>query len=156
MAKASWAGALMTLHQICYEAPPLFCLFQAYFEKKDFEELQEAAMRSVEGLTEDDWKKFIAYVAGFYGNLSNYHSFGHMKFIPELSPEKFWGILRSNPRATVEGSPIKWALENIVDKVETEVFAYEAPYTQINFPEQGGITAYFSRNMTTADLTLTK
>ena len=31
MAKASWAGAKMVLHQLCYEAPALFLLFQAYF-----------------------------------------------------------------------------------------------------------------------------
>ena len=41
-------------------------------------------------------------------------------------------------------------------KVEKEVFAYDAPYTQINFPSEGGITAYFSRNMTPEDLNLTK
>lgn len=56
-------------------------------------------MRKVDGLTEEEWKQFMAYVGGFYGNLSNYHSFGHMKFVPELSAEKFWAILRSHPRA---------------------------------------------------------
>ena len=56
-------------------------------------------MRKVDGLTEEEWKQFMAYVGGFYGNLSNYHSFGHMKFVPELSEEKFWAILRSHPRA---------------------------------------------------------
>jgi hypothetical protein len=39
----------------------------------------------------------LAYVGGFYGNMSNYHSFGHMKFIPDLSPENFKKILVSNP-----------------------------------------------------------
>lgn len=34
--KASWAGAKMVLHQISYEAPPLFVLFQLYFQSKDF------------------------------------------------------------------------------------------------------------------------
>ena len=154
MSKASWAGALITLHQISYEAPLLFCIFQAYFADKNFEELQERALAQVAGLTEDDWKKFVAYVAGFYGNLSNYHSFGHMKFIPELSEEKFWGILNSHPKADVDGAPIKWALQTCVHLVNTEVFSYEAPYTQINFPHAGGITAYFSRNMTAEDLAL--
>ena len=50
-------------------------------------------MSQVEGLTEEEWRHFIAYTAGFYGNASNYHNFGGMKFIPELAPEKFWGIL---------------------------------------------------------------
>lgn len=49
-----------------------------------------------------------------------------------------------------------YVLQNFRDKVEKEVFAYDAPYTQINFPQEGGITAYFSRNMTKEDLELTK
>ena len=49
-----------------------------------------------------------------------------------------------------------WTLANVTEAVQREVFAYEAPYTQINFPEQGGITAYFSRNMTDEDLVLCK
>ena len=31
ISKASWAGAKMVLHQLCYEAPPLFLIFQAFF-----------------------------------------------------------------------------------------------------------------------------
>jgi len=46
----------------------------------------------------------LAYAGGFYGNLSNYHSFGHMKFIPDLSPEAFKAIMTSNPEYQEEGS----------------------------------------------------
>ena len=67
-------------------------------------------MSAVQGLTEDEWSKFIAYVAGWYGNLANYHNFGHNKFIPELDADKFWGILHSHPKANQEGSLINWAL----------------------------------------------
>jgi len=49
------------------------------------------------GVTADEWKKFVAYVAGFYGNMSNYHSFGDLKFIPDLSRESFKKILLANP-----------------------------------------------------------
>jgi len=34
--KASWAGAKMVFNQISYESPPLFILFQLYFQSKDF------------------------------------------------------------------------------------------------------------------------
>jgi hypothetical protein len=34
--KASWAGAMMVFNQISYESPPLFILFQLYFQSKDF------------------------------------------------------------------------------------------------------------------------
>ena len=56
--------------------------------------LQDHAEKA--GVTAEEWKKFIAYVGGFYGNMSNYHSFGDMKFIPDLSPEAFEKILKSN------------------------------------------------------------
>ena len=39
MTKASWAGALITIHQVSYEGPALFMIFQAYFAEKNFEEL---------------------------------------------------------------------------------------------------------------------
>lgn len=51
MAKASWAGCQVVLHQICYEQVPLFCLFQAYFEGKNFDELKAAAL--AKGITEE-------------------------------------------------------------------------------------------------------
>jgi hypothetical protein len=40
--------------------------------------------------------------------------------------------------------------------VEKEIFAIEKPYTQLNFPEEGGVTGYFSPNMVKADLELVK
>jgi hypothetical protein len=49
------------------------------------------------GVSEDEWKHFIAFVGGYYGNMSNYHSFGDMKFIPDVSRESFKKILLSNP-----------------------------------------------------------
>ena len=131
-------------------------MFQAYFADKNFDVLEACAMSQVEGLTQDEWKNFIAYCGGFYGNASNYHSFGAMKFIPELSSDKFWGILGSHPKASEAGSLINYALTNWKPHIDKEVFAYDAPYTQLNFPSEGGITAYFSRNMTQADLELTK
>ena len=68
-------------------------------------------------------------MAGWYGNLANYHNFGHNKFIPELDADKFWGILHSHPKANQEGSLINWALAKLQSRVDTEVHAYEAPYT---------------------------
>lgn len=44
----------------------------------------------------------------------------------------------------------------LYDKIETEIFAYDKPYTQLNFPEEGGVTAYFGRNMKQEDLTLVR
>lgn len=79
-----------------------------------------------------------------------------MKFIPEISSEKFWAILESHPKAQQQDSLIKHCLVNFKGHVDREIFAYDAPYTQINFPHEGGITTYFSRDMTVEDLQVNK
>ena len=152
MAKASWEGAQMVPYQICYEAPALFCIFLAFFEDKNFEELEFCARSN--GVSEAEWKNFLAYVGGFYGNMSNYHSFGDMKFVPELSQEAFRKILESNPKISDPTSVLSELLVRVYPLVEREVFTYEKPMLQLGFPHDGGVTAYFSRNMTKEDLEL--
>ncbi|CDW76384.1 dipeptidyl-peptidase 3 [Stylonychia lemnae] len=152
--KASWAGALMVPHQISYEAPALFTLFQAYFQQKDLLALEEAA--ATHGVTQEEWQKFVAYVGGFYGNMSNYHSFGDMKFVPEIPQEKFRAILYSNPLYSDATSFYAELLDRVYPLVEREIFALEKPFTTLNYPEKGGITAYFSSNMVMADLDLVR
>jgi dipeptidyl-peptidase-3 len=129
-------------------------IFQAYFQEKDFFALEQATVQA--GVSTEDWKKFVAYVAGFYSNMSNYHSFGHMKFIPDISQETFKTILHSNPLYTDEDAFYKVVIDELYPEVETEIFNIDKPYNQINFPEDGGITGYFSRNMVKADLALVK
>ena len=96
MAKASWAGAKVVLHQISQESAPLFCIFQTYFRGKNFSELEKHALQA--GASKEDWREFLAYAAGFYANLSNYHAFGHMKFVPNMEPDTFLAILKSCPK----------------------------------------------------------
>lgn len=98
MSKASWAGAKMVPHQLSYESPALFVIFLAYFKDPDFQYLEECAAE--DGITQIEWKNFIAYCGGFYGNMSNYHSFGDLKFVPDLvNFEKFAQILYSHPES---------------------------------------------------------
>lgn len=40
--------------------------------------------------------------------------------------------------------------------MEPEIFNIDKPYTQLNFPDEGGVTGYFSRSMTKEDLALVK
>ena len=87
--------------------------------------------------------------------MSNYVSFGGLKFIPEISPEAFVGILKSN-HLYASCDHYKQVIDELYPLVEQEIFAIEKPYTQINFPDEGGTTAYFSSNMTKEDLKLVK
>ena len=43
MTKATWAGAKTIFHDIAYEAPPMFLIFQGYFQGKNFEALEKSA-----------------------------------------------------------------------------------------------------------------
>lgn len=88
--------------------------------------------------------------------MSNYHSFGNIKFVPELPQEKFKAILFSHPLYNDESSTYKELLDKIYPLVEKEIYALEKPYTTINFPEDGGISAYFSSNMVKEDLNLVR
>ena len=97
---------------------------------------------------------FVAYAAGFYGNMSNYHNFGDLKFIPEISSETFTKILMSNPLYSDSDAFYKEVIDALLPEVLDVIFKIDKPYTQLNFPEEGGITAYFSRSMTKVDLAL--
>lgn len=96
----------------------------------------------------------MAYVAGFYGNISNYHNFGGLKFVPEIEPQVFKTILYSHPLAKDTYHWFKDKLDLLYPQVETEIFAYDKPYLQINFPNEGGVTAYFGRDLTEEELNL--
>ena len=145
----------MVPHQICYEAPALFCIFLCYFKDADFQLLEESAIKA--GATTQEWQNFVAYAGGFYGNMSNYHSFGDIKFIPDLhSFEKFSSILRSHPDIETPDCHLKYVLDLLLPQIDKEVFNRDKPYTQLNFPHEGGVTGYFSRNMDLNDLQLVK
>jgi len=98
----------------------------------------------------------MAYVAGFHSNMSPYQSFGHNKFIPAISNEVFTKILHSNPLYNDATALYKEVIDDLWPQVEAEVFNIEKPYSVINFPEDGGVTGYFGRNLTKDDLNLVK
>ena len=105
MSKASWAGAKMVLHQVVHEAAPLFLLFQAYFQERDFHKLEMAA--GAAGVKQHEWNSFIAYAAAFYANLGNYHSEQYRKFIPTMNQPTLKTIFCSNPLFNNENATYK-------------------------------------------------
>jgi len=105
-----------------------------------------------EGVSHEEWKKFLAYVAGFYSALGNYHFFGKSKFIPDLTPQVFEKILRSNPLYGSENDLYREVIDELYHQIQEEIFDIGKPFTSLGFPDEGGVTAYFSRNMTKDDL----
>jgi hypothetical protein len=102
---------------------------------------------------------FILYSAGVFLNYSNYNNFGSKKFVPELLPDEFEAILMSNPLfkdKTDKGSLYRRAFTEIFPKIKTEIFEYRKPFASLGYPEEHGITGYFSRNINKEDLALIK
>jgi len=73
--------------------------------------------------------------------MSCYHSYGHNKFIPDLTRGTFKKILLSNPLYSAGNTLYTQVISEIYDQVEEELFNIENPYTNINFPHEEGITA---------------
>ena len=82
LAKASWAGAKIVTHQTSYEAPPLFVILHAFFQDKNYDQLEKQIIGK--GITKEELDQFYSYAAAFYQYLGNYHSFGSKKFVPEM------------------------------------------------------------------------
>jgi len=69
-----------------------------------------------------------------------------------MTLEKFKAILYSHPNIARSENFLKHYLDKLLPQLEREIFSLEKPYTQLNFPDEGGVTAYFSRNITKEDL----
>jgi hypothetical protein len=91
--------------------------------------------------------------------MSNYHSFGSKKFIPEMSKADFIKILKLNPlysEASEKGKIYQMAVNEVYPLIEREIFDAQKPFKQFGFPSEGATTAYFSPSMTKSDLKLIK
>lgn len=117
------------------------------------DELKDHAIKA--GVTEDEFNEFTAYAGGFYNNMGNYNSFGALKFVPELKEESFHKILKSNPLYQKQ-EIYKKLVDETYTEISKDVYAFTKPYKQLGFPDDGGITAYFGRNMKKEDLNLVK
>lgn len=93
--------------------------------------------------------------------MGNYNSYGSLKFVPELKEESFAKILRSNPlyKQPQQGQKpnnYKTLVDETWSDISKDVYAFTTPYKQLGFPEEGGVTAYFGRNLKKDDLKLVK
>ena len=96
-------------------------------------------------------------MAGFYQYLGNYHSFGSKKFIPEMSQKQFETILKEHPlykEQSAKGKQYKSVIDELYPQINQILFNIKKPYKQLGFPSEGGVTAYFGKNLDRADLQL--
>lgn len=102
----------------------------------------------------------MAYSAAFFQNMGNYHSFGSMKFAPEMNSTTFLKILEHHPLYLEKHGEKAKLYREVVDtmypQIEREIFNLNKPFKQLGYPMEGGVTSYFSRSMTKKDLALVK
>jgi dipeptidyl-peptidase-3 len=148
--RASWAGVLVTLHQVSYESPLIFCLYQFYFNGQCIKKLEEAALKA--GADACGYSHFLSYFAGFLGNAGNYIDFGYKKIIPNLSEEYFLKIFQSAPHFGDFEKVFGCTFDKIWSLIGKEIFAISSPYNVIGMPNNGGTTGYFSRSLSNDEL----
>jgi dipeptidyl-peptidase-3 len=114
------------------------------------ESLKEKALSK--GITEDEWKHLLVYSAATLQNIGNYTSFGDNKFIPDITPDKFWTVITCS-KAYEEH---KEAITDIWENIKEVIYKTEAPFGTIRFREDGGLTTYYSANMTKKEAEIIK
>lgn len=142
LSRAAWEGSKICYFQRSYESPALFVLMQILFSCNMDQYKQRVLER---GLTNDAWRQMLAYTAAVFNNCGNYRSFGDTKFVPELNPDDFKTVVR----ASENYDDYKDIVEEILEKIEFEVFNEEEPFQRIGFrDENNGTTSYYSSNIT--------
>jgi len=144
--RASWEG-----HKVCYfyksyESPALFYLICKIFSMQSTEEVKQLCIKN--GFSEEDWKKLTLYLAAFLQNCGNYSSFGDYKFIPEIPKQQFYQFLKLTEAYNLD--PIKF--DSIWESIHHELYEYRKPYGSIGLIDKGGLSGYYSPNMTEADV----
>ena len=67
-------------------------------------------------------------MGGFFGNMSNYHSSGYNKFIPEIPKEKFTDIMKAHPDYGKDTSTYRKYFDKLFIEIEKEIYATGRPY----------------------------
>lgn len=147
MTRASWEGAKICWFQRSYESPALNVLLSLVFGD-GVQEQKERALAA--GVSDEEWRQFAAYSAGVYQNCGNFQSFGDNKFVPQCAPEKFKTIVRASKAYETR----KDVLEDILARIERELYCEAEGMNLIGFPDNKGVTSYYSSNCTSADAKL--
>ena len=148
LSRAAFVGSFISSHQSSYEAPVLLSMAIFYFKGRDFQELAKAVPENCQAL----WDRFLAYWAALVSNKANYFYYGGKKFVPDMEAQQFLEIYKSAPHFNQFEDMFGESFETMWSKVDKEVFEYGEPYAMRNLPEKGGITSYYSRNITSADI----
>ena len=86
--------------------------------------------------------------------MGNYESFGNTKIVPTIEEKEFTQLVELHPSYGDQASVYRKIVDDILPLIQREIFNGKSPFTTIGFPEEGGVSAYYSRNMKKEDRTL--
>jgi len=140
LSRASFAGGLIVLLQTSVEAPQIYRLIQTVNTAQPVSELKAAAL-ALEDVSREDFQAFLVYCSGLFTNMGNYKGFGDFKFVPDLTPEKFFKIIKASKAYKDDPSKI----DGIWESVKDEIFLLTDQTKQLGLGKKG-VTKYFSAN----------
>eukprot|EP01118_Nematostelium_gracile_P001629 TRINITY_DN1168_c0_g1_i3.p1 TRINITY_DN1168_c0_g1~~TRINITY_DN1168_c0_g1_i3.p1 ORF type:complete len:704 (+),score=218.99 TRINITY_DN1168_c0_g1_i3:82-2112(+) len=146
LSKACWNGCYITLDQVSTESPSIFNLLFKLFSGDKVDELKQNAEKK--GVKAEDFEAFVIYSAAFIGNMGNYLSFGATKFVPRVSADTIRTILEAS---SLNGEE-KNSILNTFDSVKDKMFSLNPNELTLSLPENGGVTRYYSENITSQDI----
>jgi dipeptidyl-peptidase-3 len=148
IAQASWLGARVILEQTTPYSSDLFDLIRLTFSVSCDAPHQLAdldALRTRANVDEDAFLAVQEYAVQCLGNLSNFKSFGDVKFIPRVPADTFRKVVAASARH-------KKALP-LFDKLKDEIYAiHPVARTLLGYPEDGHVTNYYTSNVTKTDI----
>lgn len=145
LAKASFYGGLIVLHQTSPESPAIFCLLMKIFTKQNADAIGKIAAEQC-GFSKDEITAFNVYIAGFLANMGNYKGFGDTKFIPGVPKEKFMQLVMFTDAYRQEPELI----ESLIQACAEGTYSLNESNKQLGL-KGNGITTYFSLNCDKAD-----
>ena len=146
--KGCWEGTKICYFQKSYESPALFYILQHVFS----ESLNSLKISCYENdISREEWDMIIRYCAAFIQNCGNYRSFGDVKFIPEVSEEKFLTFIKSSKSFNIESNSSK--LLNLWNKIKYFIFKCDGAYSHLGlYPK--GLSGYYSHDLENHEILL--
>ncbi|GAQ90877.1 Dipeptidyl peptidase III [Klebsormidium nitens] len=144
-ATAAWAGAKICAVQLSQESAPLGQLLLLLFSGQSVAELKARSMGA--GVSEEEWKAFVAYAAAVFANLGNYLSFGDSKIIPGLPSAQLERILA---QAALQDSD-REHLQQLWSQYGAKAYSLEPGERALGLAPDG-ISCYYSPGIQKAEI----
>lgn len=139
-----WEGTKICFFQKSWESPALFYILQSIFTTEPLNSLREKCF--AKHFSQEEWEMLVRYCAAFIQNCGNYKSFGDIKFVPEISEEKFKLFIECSQACTASVEK-KEIILNLWNTIKRFIFRFEAEYKFLGiYPN--GLNGFYSYDLT--------